>query len=195
MSSVIDFYFDFISPYSYLAHCRLPAIAERHGRKIAYHVVDLAVIKLEGGNTGPTTREMPLKLRYSGTDQQRWASRYGVTIKRPSAYGPNRLNEGVFWAADQGAIDKYVAATWQRVWGEGGDMTDQTLMLDVATELGWDINEFLAFTESSDAESRYRTSTHEAHQRGVFGVPTMMIDEEMWWGNDRLDFMEEFISA
>ena len=56
MSGIIDFYFDFISPYSYLAHCRLPAIAERHGRKIAYHVVDLAVIKFEGGNTGPTTR-------------------------------------------------------------------------------------------------------------------------------------------
>ena len=194
MSDVIDFYFDIVSPFSYLAHCRLPTIAERQGRKIAYHVVDLAVLKLEGGNTGPTTREMALKLRYSGTDQQRWAARYGVPIERPSAYGPNRLNEGVFWAADRGEIGEYVTATWRRVWGEGGDMTDRIIMLEVATELGWNINEFLAFTESFGAESRYRASTREAHHRGVFGVPTMMIGKEMWWGNDRLGFMEEFIA-
>ena len=106
MSDFIDFYFDFISPYSYLAHCRLPAIAEQHGLEIAYHVVDLAAIKLDAGNTGPTTREMLLKLRYSGADQQRWAARYGVTLKRPSAYGLNRLNEGVFWASDRGEIGK-----------------------------------------------------------------------------------------
>ena len=71
MTGVIDFYFDFISPFSYLAHCRLPDIAARHGREITYHVVDLTEIKLGGGNTGPTTREMPLKYRYSGTDMQR----------------------------------------------------------------------------------------------------------------------------
>ncbi len=195
MSGVIDFYFDFISPFSYLAHCRLPAIAARHGREIVYHVADLAVLKLEGGNTGPTTRDMPLKLRYSGADQQRWAARYGVTIKRPSAYGPNRLNEGVFWAADHGAIAEYVTATWRRLWGEGGDMTDEALMRSVAAELGWEVGAFLAFTESSEAETRYRASTRDAHQRGVFGVPTMMIGEEMWWGNDRLEFMEEYLTA
>ncbi len=193
MSEVIDF--DFISPYSYLAHCRLPAIAEHHGREIAYHVVDLTEIKLGAGNIGPTTREMPLKLRYSGADQLRWAARYGVTIKRPSAYGPNRLNEGVFWDAERDEIGKYFTATWHRVWGEGGDMTDQTIMLEVATELGWNISEFLTYLESSDAELRYRASTREAHQRGVFGVPTMMIGKELWWGNDRLGFMEEFLAA
>ena len=85
---------------------------------------------------------MPLKLRYSGADQQRWAARYGVTIKRPSAYGPNRLNEGVFWAAEQGEIGKYVAATWRRVWGEGGDMTEQTIKLEDATELGGTVANF-----------------------------------------------------
>ena len=195
MSGVIDFYFDFISPFSYLAHCRLPAIAARHGCEIAYHVVDLAVIKRDGGNTGPTTRDMPLKYRYSGTDMQRWAARYGVTITRPSGYGPNRLNEGVFWAADRGAIGEYVTATWRRLWCEGGDMTDQALIRGVADELGWDAGELLAFTESEDAATRYRGSTRDAHQRGVFGVPTMMIGDEMWWGNDRLDFMEDYLAA
>jgi 2-hydroxychromene-2-carboxylate isomerase len=195
MSGVIDFYFDFISPFSYLAHCRLPEIATRHGHDIAYHVVDLAAIKLGGSNTGPTTREMPLKYRYSGTDMQRWAARYGVTIKRPSGHGPDRLNKGVFWAGDRGATAEYVTAAFRRVWGEGGDMGDEALMRGVADQLGWDGDDFLAFTGSADAEARYRASTRAAHGRGVFGVPTMMIGEEMWWGNDRLDFVEEFLAA
>ncbi len=158
-------------------------------------MVDLAVIKLEAGNTGPTTREMPLKYRYSGADMRRWAARYRVTIKRPSGYGPGRLNRGAFMAEDQGAIGDYVAAAWRRVWGEGGDMADEALMRDVAGELGWDAGEFLAFTESAEAEARYRDSTRAAHDRGVFGVPTMMIDQERWWGNDRLDYVEELLVA
>ncbi len=195
MSGAIDFYFDFISPYSYLAHCRLPDIAARHGRDIAYHVVDLAVIKRDAGNTGPTTREMPLKYRYSGADMQRWAARYGVAIKRPSGYRPDRLNKGAFMAEDRGAIGAYVTIAWRHVWGEGGDMADEALMGDVTGELGWDSGEFLAFTDSAEAEARYRDSTRAAHRRGVFGVPTMMIGEEMWWGNDRLEFVDEFLAA
>jgi 2-hydroxychromene-2-carboxylate isomerase len=195
MSGTIDFYFDFISPFSYLAHCRLPDIARRHGRAIAYHVVDLAAVKLAAGNTGPTTREMPLKHAYSGADMQRWAARLGVPIKRPSGYGSDRLNKGVFLAADRGATGRYVTAAWRRVWGAGGDMTDAALMRDVAAELGWDEAEFLAFTQSPEAESRYRRATREAHARGVFGVPTMMIGDDMWWGNDRLEFLEQFLAG
>lgn len=197
MSGVIDFYFDFISPFSYLAHTQLPAIAARHGRGIIYHVVDLKALKLDGGNTGPTTRDMPLKYRYSGTDMQRWAGRYGVKITRPTGHakGSDRLNKGAFLAEDRGVTRDYVTAAWQRVWRDGGDMSDETLIGDVAVELGWDADEFLAFIDSADTEARYRASTQAAHDRGVFGVPTMMIGDEMWWGNDRLDFMEEFLAG
>ena len=196
MSGVIDFYFDFISPYSYLAHTQLPDIAASHGRNIAYHVVDLKTIKLEGGNTGPTTRDMPLKYRYSGTDMQRWATRYGVIITRPTGHakGPDLLNKGVFLAEDRGVTRNYVTAAWNRVWRDGGDMSDPSLMGDVAEEMGWDRDEYFAFIGSPDAEARYRASTQAATGQGVFGVPTMQVGDEMWWGNDRLDFMEEYLT-
>ena len=194
MSGEINFYFDFTSPFSYLAHTQLPDIATKYGREIAYHVVDLAAIKLGGGNTGPTTREMPLKYRYSGADQRRWATRYGVTIKRPSGYGPNHLNKGAYFAQDQGVIGDYVAKAWGRLWGAGGDITDPALIRGVTDELGWDWEEFLTAAQSPETEARYRASTQAAHDRGVFGVPTMIIGNEMWWGNDRLDFMEEYLA-
>ena len=92
----IDFYFDFISPFSYFAVQRLPAIAERFGRAVNYHVVDLAVLKVAAGNTAPPTRNMPIKLRYMKVDQARWARRYGVPVKSPAYYDSGLLNRGLF---------------------------------------------------------------------------------------------------
>ncbi|MEE2760733.1 MAG: 2-hydroxychromene-2-carboxylate isomerase [Pseudomonadota bacterium] len=195
MAGIIDFYFDCISPYSYLAHTQLPDLAARHGREIRYHVVNLAAIKLKSGNMGPTTREMPLKYRYSGVDMQRWAARYGVTITRPAGHEPDRLNKGFFLAEDRDAAFEYVTAAWNRVWRDGGNMGDEALLAAIATDLGWEEEDFLAFTRSVDAGARYEAATTAAHGRGVFGVPTMIIGENIWWGNDRLDFLDEYLAA
>ena len=159
MPGIIDFYFDFISPNSSLAHTQLPALAARYGWEIRYHVGNLAAIKLKGGNSGPTTREMPLKFRYSGVDMQRWAARYGVTITRPAGHQPNRLNKGFFLAEDRNAAFEYVTTAWSRVWRDGGDMGDAALLAVIATDLGWEEEEFLAFTQSVDAGARYEAAT------------------------------------
>jgi 2-hydroxychromene-2-carboxylate isomerase len=61
--------------------------------------------------------------------------------------------------------------------------------------MGWAPDDFVAFVRSEDSRTRYQQSTQQAHARGVFGVPTMIVGGEMWWGNDRLDFLEEFLQA
>ena len=108
---------------------------------------------------------------------------------------PDRLNKGAFLAEDRDQTARYVTVAWHRVWGAGGDMGDEALLRAVAGDLGWDAGEYLTFTISPEAEARYRESTRAAHQRGVFGVPTMMVEDEMWWGNDRLEFLEEFLGG
>lgn len=190
----IDFYFDFISPFSYFAVQRLPAIAERFGRAVNYHVVDLAVLKVAAGNTAPPTRNMPIKLRYMKVDQARWARRYGVPVKSPAYYDSGLLNRGLFFAREREQVPAYVASTFHKVWGEGGHMTDEMLLGRLAAEFSWDAVAFRKFLSSDTADALYRDSTGSAHRRGIFGVPTMMIGDEMWWGNDRLDFMESFLS-
>jgi 2-hydroxychromene-2-carboxylate isomerase len=196
MARTIDFYFDFISPYSYLAHTQLPKIAARTGCTLAYHAVDLQQLKIRGGNTGPSSREQPLKSRYNLADFGRWSRRYGVPIKRPSGYDPrHRLNKGAFLAQERGQIGAYVTAAWRRVWGEGGNLADENLMRAVAGELGWNADEYLAYTLSDAAEQKFQASTDEAHGRGVFGVPAMLVGEELFWGNDRLDFLEEHLAS
>ncbi len=196
MARTIDFYFDFISPFSYLAHQRLPDLAARHGYSLAYHAASLAELKQLAGNTAPKITAIPLKLRYSRIDQQRWADRYGVPIKPPAgSHDSSWLNRGTFFAEDRGQMRDYVTNAWDKLRRDGRDMADESLWRDIARELGWSAEDFVAFVRSQDSLARYRASTGEAHRRGAFGVPTMMIGDEMWWGNDRLDFLEEFLKT
>lgn len=196
MARTIDFYFDFISPFSYLAHQRLPDLAARYGYALAYHAASLADLKQLAGNTAPGVTAIPLKLRYSRIDQKRWADRYGVPIKPPEgSHDSSWLNRGFFFAEDRGQQQDYVVNAWNKLRRDGRDMVDEKLWRDIAKELGWAPDEFVAFIRSEASQQRYQASTRQAHECGAFGVPTMLIGEEMWWGNDRLDFLEEFLKS
>jgi 2-hydroxychromene-2-carboxylate isomerase len=196
MERVIEFYFDFISPFSYLAHHRLPDLAARYGYALDYRVADLAELRRLAGNTGPRQTEQPLKLPYSRLDQKRWADRYGIPIKPPvGSHDSSWLNRGAFYALDRGGVKAYVDAAWTKMRRDGRDIAEESFRREVAHELGWLPEEFVAFTQSEESKLRYRDATLAAHGRGVFGVPTMLIGSEMWWGNDRLDFLEEYLQA
>ncbi len=192
----IDFYFDFISPFSYLAHQRLPELAAHFGYALDYRVADLAMLKRLCGNTAPRMVDMPLKLSYSRIDQKRWADRYGVPITPPpGSHDSSWLNRGTFYAADRNQSPAYVGAVWLRMRRDGRDLAEESTWREIANDMGWKPDEFVAFVRSEDSRTRYQQSTQQAHVRGVFGVPTMTTGGEMWWGNDRLDFLEEFLQA
>lgn len=194
MASRIDFYLDFVSPFTYLALQKLPALARRYGRDVNYIPVDLAALKLLAGNTAPPTRTMPIKLKYMRLEQQRWAKRYGVPIAVPASYDSAKLNGGVFYAIDRGLAEKYVVQAFHRIWGLGGNMVDDGLLADLARHCGWPVAEFLDYIGSEEAKQRLQDATQGAHNAGVFGVPTMITDGDIWWGNDRLDFLDEHLS-
>jgi 2-hydroxychromene-2-carboxylate isomerase len=195
MTRVIDYWFDFVSPFAYLAWQKLPALAQRHDCDLRPHVTDLAALKLLAGNTGPSNRAIPNKTRYLQFDKKRWAARYRAPIVNPQSFDSARANRGFFYAEDKNRAADYLDACWRRIWGEGGDPTSDALLADVASALHWSASEFLAFTTSQTAQARYETATREAHEHKVFGVPTMIVAGEMYWGNDRLDFLEEHLIA
>lgn len=193
MPSTVQFYIDFSSPFTYLAVQKAPEIARRYGRAIECVPVDLAALKLLAGNTAPPTRTMPIKLKYMRLEQQRWAKRYQVPIAVPAFYDPSLLNRGTFYASDRGQAEPYVKYAFHRVWGLGGSMVDAALISDVAKFCKWSPDDFEAFIHSKVAADRLSVSTRSANENGVFGVPTLVTDDEMWWGNDRLDFFEEHL--
>ena len=195
MAGVIDFFFDFMSPFSYFAWQRLPSLAQQYGREIVFHPVDLAELKVRAGNTAPSTRTMPVKLKYMKEDQRRWARHYGVPIATPAHYDGTILNRGAYFALERNQIVAYVTRAYRHVWGEGMSMIDRTMLADLSSHCGWTLEEFDAFVADPRTEQRLRDETLRASERGVFGVPSMIADGQMWWGNDRFEFMEEYLRA
>jgi 2-hydroxychromene-2-carboxylate isomerase len=191
----IEFFFDVASPYSYLAHVRLPSIASRHGRPIAYRPVDLSEVKRAAGNIGPSSHFLAARRNYLRQDTARWARRYGVPITEPAGYGSARLNRGAFLAIERNVAAEYVNAAGARVWAQGGAMDDDGLLAAVAADMGWDAPAFIAYTSSEAADGRHREALALARERGVFGVPTVVIGEHLWWGNDRLQFVDAHLAA
>ncbi|WP_321390636.1 2-hydroxychromene-2-carboxylate isomerase [Emcibacter sp.] len=191
----IDFYFDFISPYAYLANSQLPALAKKYGYSITYRPIDLKAAKLAAGNTGPATAQMPAKLRYAMADFTRWSKKYDVPLAFANVIPvTERANKGVFYAIEKGQAEDYVNALWRATFGSAGDFNSDELLGDVARQMGWSPEEFLEFVQSDAAASLYEEGNKAAQERGVFGAPTMMVGDEMWWGNDRLDLLEEFLA-
>lgn len=190
----IDFYFDFLSPFAYLARHRLTQIAERHDCAIAWHAIDLAQTKLAAGNTGPGNRDMPVKLDYMKTDLARWAAEYAVPFNWVGNYASRRMNIGALYARERGAEARYVRDAFHAGWGSGGKLDDPVVLATLASGLGWDPQDFAGFIDSNAAAAEYDKETATAIAHGVFGVPSMMVGGDLWWGNDRLFMLEKHLA-
>ncbi|MAG31303.1 MAG: 2-hydroxychromene-2-carboxylate isomerase [Deltaproteobacteria bacterium] len=194
MSRTIDYYFDFMSPFAYLATQQLVEIASKHDCVIDYRPIELPRAKLAAGNDGPSNQKIPAKLKYMIADLTRWAEHYGIPFNPITGQDSARMNTGTFYAIDRNQADAYVAEGFRLGYVEGSDLNDDSVLAALARSLGWQIDEFMAFLESSEGRDRYEVCNLEAHEREVFGVPMMMLGDEMWWGNDRLDFLDRFLS-
>lgn len=203
----IEFFFDFASPFAYLAHVRLPEIADRFGLDIAYRPIDLFEARRAAGNTGPSTPQVPAKFRYIRKDIQRWAWRYGVPFVFPPAdpsqpggirkdqVDSTRAHKAMFLAIRRSQGREFARAVWSRTYATGGFIGDDANLVGASIELGWDPEEVFAFISSDEASKIFSGQQAQAEARGIFGVPIMVLDGEMWWGNDRLDMLEEHLCA
>lgn len=214
MAKAIEFFFDFMSPFAYLAHCRLPELADRYGYELAYRPMELRAAKQAAGSIGPSTPQIPMKFRYISEDLRRWAKKYGVPIEmswliakgaplpRPEdikvpkdAMDASLANKGTFYAIAKGQARDYVTSLWRATYGGGGLIGNEAVLREAARQMGWSPEAFFGFVRSDEAERLYAEAKQAAHDRGVFGAPTMMVDDEMWWGNDRLDLLEDYLAA
>lgn len=205
----IEFFFDFVSPYAYLAQFKLPAIAAKYGYEIECKPINLSEAKLAAGNNGPATAQIPAKFRYAGIDLMRWAKKYGAPFVMPALKKPanpeekmalpkelldtSKAHKGFFYAQKQGKGGEYVSRVYHATFGSGGFAGDDEVLRGVAEGFGWDADEFFDYIHSDEANALYEACNAEAHSRGIFGVPTMIIGDQMWWGNDRLSLMEEYL--
>ncbi len=186
----IEFFFDYGSPFSYLADTQLPAIAKRTGAGIAYRPILLGAIFKATGNASPIA--VPAKGKYMGADLERWAKAYGVPMRMNPHFPINtlRLMRGAIAAQLAGCFPAYHAAMYPAFWVEGQNLRDDAVLCALLDRVNLD----RAALDTDEAKNILRANTDEAVARGAFGAPTFFVGDDMFWGNDRLDFVEQALT-
>jgi 2-hydroxychromene-2-carboxylate isomerase len=198
MSAPIDFYFDFSSPYGYLASEKIEAIAARHGRSVDWHPILLGIIFKQTG-AAPLTM-IPLKGDYSRRDMARSARFHGLTgFRMPSKFpipsqAPARI---VLWQKQQDAARAaaVVHALYRAFFVEDVDISVPEHAVAVASGCGVDAAAARAAIDDPAIKDALRAANDEAIARGVFGSPFIVVDGEPFWGTDRLDQVERWLAT
>lgn len=192
MRGTIRFCFDFISPYAYLAWTQLPRLAARHGHDVEPIPVLFAALLDAHGTLGPA--EVPARRRYLIRDVARKARELGVPLDVPFAHPFNPLlalrvaSLPMAGAERARVIDVLYRATWvERV-----DVTHAPAVADTLRAAGLDPS---LVERAGEAKERVRAQTTDAIARGVFGVPTMLVGDELFWGTDSLGALERFLAT
>jgi 2-hydroxychromene-2-carboxylate isomerase len=192
MAKPLEFLFDYGSPFSYLANLQLPGFARRNGASVIYRPILLGAVLKATANSSPMA--VPAKARYLAVDMRRWAARYGVMFKlNPHPFMANTLSlmRGAVAAQRLGRFAAYHDAIYRAAWAEGLDLGERAILTGVLQRAGVNLAELLAVSERKDVKDELRRNTEDAVARGAFGAPTFFVGEEMFWGNDRFDFVEE----
>jgi 2-hydroxychromene-2-carboxylate isomerase len=187
----VDFFFDFISPYTYLARTQLDGIAARTGARFKTWPMHLLNLMKIVGNT-PTTVVCSNKRKYAGQDIARWCARYEVPFKmNPHLRGDHSLTlKGALVAQELNLEEQYNRAMFSAFWSDAVNVTDRGELLRYLEAAGLDGSSILNKAEQPECGKRLESNTQIAAERGVFGSPTFIVGSEMFFGNDRLDFLE-----
>jgi 2-hydroxychromene-2-carboxylate isomerase len=194
----VELYYDFSSPNAHFAALLLPDVAARHGARIEWRPLLLGgLFKALGGPMTPGMTS-PEKSAWGLVDLQRWSKRTGVPFRFASRFPLNTVKPlRVALVIAEHGVDHaaYVHAVFRAYWAEDRDISDAGVLSEILTGLGADAGAVLARTEDPAVKNALRAATDQARARGVFGVPSFFVGDELHFGKDRLDFVEDALAS
>ncbi|UTW56708.1 2-hydroxychromene-2-carboxylate isomerase [Kordiimonas sp. SCSIO 12610] len=196
MTKTIEFYFDFGSPTAYLAYKRLIQLQGQYGAKIEFRPMLLGGIFKATGNMSPVM--IPAKGQYMGRfDLPRFARRYQVDFNHNPNFPINTLYlmRGYIAAEQMGVGTNYLEVMFNAMWVDEKNMGDMSIVTEVLSNAGIDAEKLLMLANTPEVKTTLIEATEAAVARGIFGAPTMFIGDEMYFGQDRLDFVEESLQT
>ena len=188
-----EFWFDFGSPAAYLAFTQLPKLQAETGAQCLYKPMLLGGVFQATDNRSPAS--IPAKGRYTFADFSRYAKRYGVTYRMNAHFPINTLMlmrgaVGLQMRNDPKFLD-YCATVFNAIWVDSLNMNDPATVGAALAKAGFDPMALLALTNEQATKDQLKAVTQQAVERGIFGAPTFFVGDEMFWGQDRLDFVKE----
>lgn len=193
MNDRIDYYFTPVSPFAYLGHARLAAIARDAGVAVDVKPVDIGRVFASSGGL-PLAKRAPQRQAYRLVELQRWRDFLGIALNVQPRYFPCPGDAAAKWILAAAAVDarqalQLAGAFGRALWAEERDIADARTLADIAVDNGLDAPALALAADSEGVAARYEALTAEAMDRGVFGAPTYIYRGEMFWGQDRLDFL------
>jgi len=195
MKKKVEFYYDFASPYSYLASTQIEKLCEGCNAGLEWRPFLLGGVYKETGNRAPL--EVPSKFDYLKKDLKDWAKYYRIELNFPSLFPLNSVKamRGALVLRGLDKFNKYNHSLFRLYWVNGKDLSNDEVLKEAVAELGIDPERFIEKISRQEIKDRLREETAEAARRGAFGAPTFFVGEEMFWGNDRLKFLEEYLKG
>lgn len=190
MSKTLDVYFSFSSPFVYLAQTQLPALVDRYQCQINYHFIDLRKLMQLTGNPGPA--QVASKLNYLIKDVKDWKNYYNIPLNIPSRFPiDNRPPIAAALVAKKaGKLTEFMDAVFQAYYVDGRNIDYPEVLKELAVELGLDSETIISAINDPEIQQEIDAETKAAAEKGVFGIPTFFVGDDMYWGNDRLIFVE-----
>ncbi|MGI9436083.1 MAG: 2-hydroxychromene-2-carboxylate isomerase [Geminicoccaceae bacterium] len=195
MSKSVEFYYDYGSPASYLAWTQMPALCKRHGADLIYHPILVGGLFKTIGSATPA--EIPAKRVWFFDDMERHAARYGVRFQQNPHFILNTLPlmRGAIWAEREGCLEAYNQAMFEACWADARNMNDPAEIMATLKEGGFDAEMVASTIQEPEVKQALIQATQTAVDRGAFGVPTIFVADQMHFGQDRLDFVEQALAA
>jgi 2-hydroxychromene-2-carboxylate isomerase len=197
MTKTVDFYFDFGSPAAYLAYTQLPKLTADTGATVVMKPMLLGGVFQATGNQSPIT--VPAKGKYTFKDFARYAKRYGVPLNMNPHFPINtitlmRVDVGLAMR-NPALLCVYRDAVFQAIWVDLQNLNDAATVSAMLTQAGMDAAALMALAADAEVKEQLKTLTQAAVDRGIFGAPTFFVGDEIFWGQDRLDFVREALST
>ncbi|MDG1958929.1 MAG: 2-hydroxychromene-2-carboxylate isomerase [Candidatus Binatia bacterium] len=196
MAQRLEFFFDYGSPYSYFADTQLPGLIERTGCEVAYRPMLLGGVFKSVGSHSPAAEPVEAKRRHFAVELRRSVAHYGVPFESPPGWPINTLQimRTAHAAQREGVFDAFHQAVYTAFWGSGKAIGDLRVFASILREAGLPAEALLAASLEPDVKTELRDTTEEAVERGAFGAPTFFLDEEMFFGADRIPYIEKILT-
>lgn len=200
MTKTVDYYFMPISPWTYLGHDRLNAMCAKHGASLRVKPCDIGgkIFPISGGL--PLAKRAPQRQAYRMMELKRWRSVLNMPLTLEPKYFPTNSEFASLMIVAAARLGPHPAmalagAILRACWVEEKDVSDRATLRTIANDAGLDADVLIRAAGSDDVRAIYDANTQEAIDRGVFGAPTYAIDDELFWGQDRLDFVERALAG
>ena len=192
----VEFYFDLGSPYSYLAYYRLLQMAEQQEIQIVYKPILLGGVFKATGNRSPI--EIPVKGAYSILDMQRWAEYYQIPMQMNPHFPMNTLTlMRILTGVQLLHLEKFeqvLKLLFDAMFGTPQNLNEPAVLAEVLKPSGFSVEDIMSMVQSDVVKQKLITETEQAILRGIFGAPTFFVGDEMYWGQDRLHFVEQALN-